>query len=159
MRFPDSTTDFRGSQGFVRFRLKPVKTLQPGDEINNSVDIFFDFNPPVHTNAAQTVVSLFPSGQGGSFATNANLTVFPNPASLWLTCSWKPSNSPGTLRLVDLNGVPKKEVAVAAGAQKADFQLGGLAPGNYWVVLEVGQKRAAKQVAIGSLAPLPIRRG
>jgi hypothetical protein len=46
---PDSTTDLLGSQGFVAFRIKPRTGLLPGDLIENSAAIYFDFNEPVIT--------------------------------------------------------------------------------------------------------------
>ncbi len=46
---PDSTTDLLGSQGFVAFRMKPRNGLLPGDVIENTAAIHFDFNEPVIT--------------------------------------------------------------------------------------------------------------
>jgi uncharacterized repeat protein (TIGR01451 family) len=50
---PDSTTDLLGSQGFVAFRLKPHTGLLPGDVIENTASIFFDFNEAIITNTTE----------------------------------------------------------------------------------------------------------
>ena len=47
---PDSTTDEAGSHGFVSFTVDQLKNLADGTKINNSADIYFDFNAPVITN-------------------------------------------------------------------------------------------------------------
>ncbi|MGV3630344.1 MAG: DUF7619 domain-containing protein [Bacteroidota bacterium] len=47
---PDSTTNFIGSQGYVRFRIKHVAGLGIGSEISNQAGIYFDMNPAVITN-------------------------------------------------------------------------------------------------------------
>lgn len=47
---PDSTSDPLGSIGFVKFRIDHASTVEPGDVIENFVDIYFDFNPEITTN-------------------------------------------------------------------------------------------------------------
>ena len=49
---PDSNVNEQGSHGFVSFRIRPRQPVQPGTVISNAADIYFDFNPPVHTNDA-----------------------------------------------------------------------------------------------------------
>lgn len=53
---PDSNINEAASHGFVRFRVKPINTLVPNDEIANNASIYFDFNVPVVTNYAITKV-------------------------------------------------------------------------------------------------------
>ncbi len=47
---PDSTTNEIKSHGFMKYRIKPLVGLSENTEIQNTADIFFDFNPPVETN-------------------------------------------------------------------------------------------------------------
>lgn len=54
---PDSGTNFVASQGYVQFRIKIIEGLEVGTVIENSADIYFDFNPPITTNA--TINTLF----------------------------------------------------------------------------------------------------
>jgi uncharacterized repeat protein (TIGR01451 family) len=51
---PDSVSNPLGSIGFVQFRMKPLAGLPFGQQINNQVAIYFDFNPPIFTNVANT---------------------------------------------------------------------------------------------------------
>ena len=56
IRLPDSTTNETGSHGYVAYRIKPKSTLVAGDSIPNLASIYFDFNLPVETNNAYTIV-------------------------------------------------------------------------------------------------------
>ena len=47
---PDSTTNEIESHGFVKYRIKPLDGLPQNTAIENTADIFFDFNPPIETN-------------------------------------------------------------------------------------------------------------
>ncbi len=56
---PDSATDPLGSHGYVRYRIKPKQTLLPKTEIRNFADIYFDFNAPVRTDTALSIVECY----------------------------------------------------------------------------------------------------
>ncbi len=47
---PDSTTDLLGSQGFVEYVIRPKATVPFNTQINNTANIYFDFNEPIITN-------------------------------------------------------------------------------------------------------------
>ncbi|MEO8588851.1 MAG: hypothetical protein ABI432_05735 [Flavobacteriales bacterium] len=53
---PDSNVNEPGSHGSVSFRIRPQLPLQPGDEILNAANIYFDFNAPVITEPCVLVV-------------------------------------------------------------------------------------------------------
>ncbi|HRH39774.1 MAG TPA: hypothetical protein PK760_15595, partial [Flavobacteriales bacterium] len=46
---PDSNVNEPASHGFASFRIRPTQPLLPGTVIENTANIFFDFNPPVIT--------------------------------------------------------------------------------------------------------------
>lgn len=78
---PDSTTNEPLSHGFVMFKINASKDLPENTIIENKVDIFFDFNPPIKTNTTTSVlVSELPKTTS-AFAVSENLSVniFPNP--------------------------------------------------------------------------------
>ena len=54
---PDSNTDEPASHGYLAFRIKPKQGLQVGDSITNTASVYFDFNLPVNTNTARTLIS------------------------------------------------------------------------------------------------------
>ncbi len=75
---PDSTTDKVGSNGFVKFKIKPLSTLAVDDEIKNKAAIYFDFNKAVITNTVNTRVS---NTTNVSESTIPTTQIFPNPSS------------------------------------------------------------------------------
>ncbi|MBS1734430.1 MAG: hypothetical protein JST02_14130, partial [Bacteroidetes bacterium] len=57
---PDSNANEPASHGFVRFRVKPSNTLPTNTvtDIPNKASIYFDYNLPVVTNTANTIIAL-----------------------------------------------------------------------------------------------------
>ncbi len=51
---PDSGTNYLGSQGFIKFRIKPMYPVAYCEAILNKSAIYFDFNAPVITNEVST---------------------------------------------------------------------------------------------------------
>jgi hypothetical protein len=50
INLPDSTRDQQGSNGFIKFSIKPMASIAEKSIIENNADIFFDFNEPIRTN-------------------------------------------------------------------------------------------------------------
>ena len=64
---PDSNVNEPRSHGFVRFKIKAFRSVTLNDTVQNTADIYFDYNSPVKTN---TISSNFlkkaaPAGNGG----------------------------------------------------------------------------------------------
>ena len=59
VNLPDSNTNKFGSNGFVHFRLLPQNNVPAGDSIKNKASIYFDYNKPVVTNTASTLIKLY----------------------------------------------------------------------------------------------------
>lgn len=57
---PDSNVNEPASHGYVRFRIKPQQGLSNNTNLPNSAAIYFDFNSPVITNDAITIVNFAP---------------------------------------------------------------------------------------------------
>jgi hypothetical protein len=101
---PDSTTNEKGSHGFIKFRIKN-DTKKMGltvDSIFNKAAIYFDFNPPIITNQART---LFSPRVATVELKDLGLNVFPNPVSNVLTInSTNKIEQELTIDVVNLNG-------------------------------------------------------
>lgn len=54
---PDSTTNEANSHGFVKFKIAPYDTLVNGTVVENTADIYFDYNAPVITNTTFVTIS------------------------------------------------------------------------------------------------------
>lgn len=57
INLPDSHINKIKCNGFVNFRVKPITTLTNGAIVPNKASIYFDYNSPVVTNTAQTLIS------------------------------------------------------------------------------------------------------
>ena len=131
---PDSTRDFAGSQGYVRFKIKTNEAMDPDDVINNTAHIYFDFNPAITTN---TVSSLVLQPDYTEEYENMSIVIWPQPAIDKL--------------LVQLNGEslsPDWECKIYSQSGGLVFpvqnllasyiDISSLASGKYWLVFENG---------------------
>ncbi|MBK7965373.1 MAG: T9SS type A sorting domain-containing protein [Bacteroidetes bacterium] len=100
----DSNTNEPLSHGFVRYRIQPKTNLNVGDTIPNFAAIYFDFNEPVITNTAKTIIVL-PTGLASATPARGKLHVFPNPTENTLNISGiHLENGKAQLRLTDIYG-------------------------------------------------------
>lgn len=76
INLPDSTSDEPNSHGFIAYKIKPKNNVVVGDTFNATASIYFDFNPPIVTNTAATII--VETLSLNDFETN-KLTVTPNP--------------------------------------------------------------------------------
>ncbi len=76
INLPDSTNDEPNSHGFIAFKIKPQENVALGNIIQATAAIYFDFNPPVITNAAATE---FVNALSVENFEAAKVTVYPNP--------------------------------------------------------------------------------
>jgi hypothetical protein len=58
--------DDQNNDGYVNFKIKLKEGLEAGDELLNQAQIFFDFNFPILTNTAESVVGIDMDGDGFS---------------------------------------------------------------------------------------------
>ncbi|MFT3912363.1 MAG: T9SS type A sorting domain-containing protein [Ferruginibacter sp.] len=57
IHLPYQAINDAGSNGFIAFKIKTKNNLVIGDSVNNKAAIYFDFNAPIITNTATTIVS------------------------------------------------------------------------------------------------------
>jgi len=59
IQLPDSNVNEAKSHGFVSFKIKPKNNVSVNSTINNKAAIYFDYNAPVITNTASTLIKEF----------------------------------------------------------------------------------------------------
>lgn len=81
INLPDSGANYAGSNGFVKFRIKQKPGNTTGTVIDNKVNIFFDYNPPVETNTATVRIGkVLVTGIQSVYAEKAiTINAYPNP--------------------------------------------------------------------------------
>ena len=139
INLPDSTTDLEGSQGSFNYSIKMKPSVGIGDEINNTANIYFDFNPPIITNTTHTrVMNLTKEAE----QLLLEALVYPNPTAgkIKITCAQNISS----LEILSLQG---KTIKTKHGNALSEIDIRDLNPGSYLLCITAfnGQK-LTKQV-------------
>jgi hypothetical protein len=78
IRLPHSAGNEPASHGYIMFKIKPkANTIDLGDTISATANIYFDFNPPITTNSALTT---YVNTLGTPTYDTTQFVVYPNPA-------------------------------------------------------------------------------
>lgn len=138
---PDSSTNFAGSQGFVKFKVAQQVDLPVETSIENDAAIYFDFNPPIITNETfHRVGSFFDIINGSINVANPNIEVrvIPNPMEIgaWIEMQGLSQNmqSSPVLHLFDVNG--REVVEVKGENNRFWLERGNLQSGMYFFSVE-----------------------
>ncbi len=127
---PDSNVNEPGSHGLIDFRIKPMEPVLPGTVIENTANIYFDFNPPVITEPS-VLVAEFSTGVGEQL--EPGITVSPNPVSALLSVS---AASPiARLSIVSADG--RVVHSGNANADRTAIDATSLKGGAYTVIAEL----------------------
>ncbi|MBP7515620.1 MAG: T9SS type A sorting domain-containing protein, partial [Flavobacteriales bacterium] len=141
INLPDSTTDLAGSQGFVKFRIRPVQPVLAGTVIENIANIYFDFNPPVITEPS-VLVAEFSTGvdeQEGSA-----ISLAPVPASDELIVS--SGDALANVRILAADG--REVMRMSARSTRVRIDLNGLKSGAYLLLAELENGTMARECFI-----------
>jgi uncharacterized repeat protein (TIGR01451 family) len=87
INLPDSMSNEPQSHGYIIFEVKPNASLLNGTTIHNNAEIYFDFNPPVYTNA---VVNTINDGVTNTSTSISGITITANLSGTnyqWLDCN------------------------------------------------------------------------
>jgi hypothetical protein len=138
---PDSTSNSLGSLGFVQYKIKPDANLSAGTVLNNTANIYFDFNTPITTNT--TTNNIVVSGIGSE--EEATMEIFPNPATDFITVKFSDDQF-RMIQLLDMYG--RMIIEQAAGTQQSSMYVGNLAGGIYLFKIVEGNKEMVKRIVI-----------
>jgi len=82
INLPPEEVDEEGSNGYIAFQVRTNDDLVLGDTVENTANIFFDFNEPIITNTVVTTV-VEPLSVDDQSIENT-IRMFPNPTSIML---------------------------------------------------------------------------
>jgi uncharacterized repeat protein (TIGR01451 family) len=125
INLPAETDDEPGSHGYVAFKLKTKGDLVIGNTVENKADIYFDYNFPIETNTATTIVALLNLNSFG----NASVSFAPNPTKNVIHITSKGNIT--SVQLVDVQG--RILETMTANEEQLDFDLSQKAGGVYFV--------------------------
>jgi photosystem II stability/assembly factor-like uncharacterized protein len=144
INLPDSISDEPNSHGFVQYTVRTRSDVPLDTAILNRAHIFFDFNPPITTNTAQTLIKQFLRTRQ---IDPTPLRLAPNPAG-------------DVVRILDSEDFHNRRVEIfnATGqhirsqqltSPASDIDLQGLAPGAYYLACyDKAHIRVAKFIKI-----------
>ncbi len=132
INLPASQDDEPASHGFVAFKVKPVDNVVVGDVIENTAEIYFDFNLPIITNTVSTEFTVLSVAQHHA----TTVSIVPNPASTYF--------------MMDLAGDRSATISNMLGQKVANFtdadpsgryDISQLPAGTYIVSTAAGSAR------------------
>lgn len=129
IQLPDSNANEPASHGFLRFSIRPFTDLALGTVIRNEADIYFDFNPPIRTNAAVNNIVL--NNRDLPSVAFLPLQCHPNPAKSEIWIDW-PESKDAQARLYRRDGALMGVFPLQA-LKKSRLGIGHLPAGMYGV--------------------------
>ncbi|MCF1420062.1 T9SS type A sorting domain-containing protein [Mangrovimonas futianensis] len=88
-------------QGHVSYKIKTLESLEVGDTVSNSAEIYFDYNLPIETNEA--ITSFESLSLIENTAQEGSIKIFPNP-TFGEVMIVSPSSPIQLLEVLDMNG-------------------------------------------------------
>ena len=109
---PDSTTSEINSHGYIIYTIQQNPNNQPGTQIYNTGNIYFDFNANVRTNTTFNQIPMTTVGIAERSDTKDGISVYPNPFTntTRFVFSTKSTDSKYTIQLYDITGKKVREV-------------------------------------------------
>jgi uncharacterized repeat protein (TIGR01451 family) len=104
INLPDSNNNEPLSHGYVRFEVDMVQGLNPGTEIKNKAEIYFDFNSAIVTPYAINTIETPSSASINSISNNLNVTAYPNPTHDLVNFTISDAIGSVAVSLTDLSG-------------------------------------------------------
>jgi uncharacterized repeat protein (TIGR01451 family) len=143
INLPDSNSNEPGSHGYIEYSIKPLAGLPGGTVIDNTADIYFDFNSPVTTNTTQTTVGVV--GLDESPANTNTIFLHPNPAKNTVTVFYQAAVTSFSVSVMDVLGHVVIDKTTYNNA-RAVINVTALSAGVYFVVVEGDGVREVKKL-------------
>ncbi len=140
----DSGSNMLGSMGYVTYKVKAKTGLANGTQINNTANIYFDYNAAIVTNTTLNTISM---ALGVKEEKTENVYhVFPNPANAELNINFG-KNFNGSVSIVDMLG---KEVMVKTvdGQLNTTINTSTLEKGVYFIRINNEMNTAQRVIVI-----------
>jgi len=139
INLPSSISNPIGGHGNVLFKIKALPTLQVGDVVANTANIFFDYNGPISTNEARTNISTLTSG---GFVKDASVAVYPNPTKNLVTISAKTNLK--SVHLFDAQG--RLLQTILEHKKSSTLDLSNKAKGSYFLKITTEKGSTVEKV-------------
>lgn len=144
----DSGADYAGSNGFVMYKIKALPTLNAGDQLTNTSNIYFDFNQPVQTNTVVTTI-VNPLSVNEMSHTKAPFSIYPNPSNNNFILNYVSAHDEKiNLRILNTAGTLVKEINcfTKKGTNKIDLNMNAVNSGIYFIKISNNDKTVIQKL-------------
>lgn len=118
--------DDANNDGYISFKIRTLPTLTTGNSFSNTASIFFDYNQPIITNTATTVVQTLGKKD---FVAAQYVTLHPNPTYSRLGITTSDGVELERVEIYNMLGQLMRVIANSGGMESVD--VSGLASGQY----------------------------
>ena len=143
---PAKQDDEPGSMGSINFTISQKENLPLGTVINNTAEIFFDFNEPIVTNTTENIIVAKTTGINNLELLNT-VKVYPNPTNGMLNIT---SVEDANIEAINVFDVLGQKVFEAEGlnSKTAMLNLSKLIDGIYLIEIKTENGNLMKKVTI-----------
>ncbi len=129
---PDSTTNEPASNGYFKFKIKPLPEYGYGTSISNLAGIYFDFNEPVITNEAILLIEN-PVGTR-DLSDLVRFSIYPNPTEQWINVVL-PDDGVGEIEWVEIIDAFGRQLLRQSWSGANALDVSDLPSGVYQLIL------------------------
>jgi uncharacterized repeat protein (TIGR01451 family) len=129
------------SQGFITFKIKPTAGFTTGTIIENTAEIYFDYNPAIVTNTFQTE---FVNTLGIDKNTISNFVIYPNPTNDILSIQNKENSIITKVNVIDILG--KTILSSKYEVSNVSIDLSSLNSGIYFVEIYSNDLKTVQKI-------------
>jgi hypothetical protein len=120
--------DDANNDGYVVFKIKTKSTLIVGDTFSNTANIYFDYNFPIITNTATTIIQTL---ETQDFEFGNYFSLYPNPAATVLNLETKATIGVKSINIYNLLG--QLVIAIPNADSVSSIDVSNLKSGTYFL--------------------------
>ena len=136
-----SSVNNANSQGYVTFKIKPTAGYTVGTIIENSAEIYFDYNPAIYTNIFETE---FVNALSSESYNILDFAVYPNPANNMVIIQNKNNAVISKVTLVDILG--KNIQTSTFNSSEVSMDISNLNAGIYFIEIYSYEVKTIKKI-------------
>jgi Leucine-rich repeat (LRR) protein len=134
--------------GYVAFKIKTLTSLAVGDTLSNKADIYFDYNLPVATNTAMSLILTPTPVKQNNY--NIRLQLMPNPSDGYFVLRLEGKGSlAGQVKIYDLTGAEVYNQAIVHNDISSHKIHADLPAGMYYLQLQSDGNSWTEKLVIG----------